>query len=437
MRRVLPAALDETLSPAEARERDSAVAGDLVADLYRRGRMTIVLIVAFWILLHKVLGAACEDGTAIDWVLDSVLALIFVRWGAVLLLARAGSVRRRFAIFTVLTASIGIGFGILNFLAYAEVDTVRFLMLATCQAALTSIALISLAGSISAYLLFTLPNLGVLVALAFHSPLSRSGDTFAMMLVLYLSCLLVMEWYVHSSLEESFVLRRRLTGMSLRDPLTGLWNRRYVAEFMESEALLAARTGRVRNAGNSSVAPYRFAVILVDLDHFKSINDSRGHEAGDAVLAGAGRVLREAMRGEDVAARWGGEEFVVIARNVDDGSIGLAERIRGAMAAARFDAGSGPPIAVTCSIGQATFPFSGGEPAAPHWEDILALADRCLYFAKNHGRNATVGIAPGENFDGLADFSELLETDLEDARRRGWIRFLSQTHSEAELTRAS
>jgi diguanylate cyclase (GGDEF)-like protein len=437
MRRALPRSSEETLLPAEARERDSAVAGDLVADLYRRCRMTSVLIVAFWFVLRKVLGPASDHGTAIDWLLDSVLALIVVRWGVVLILARAGSVRRRFWIFAALTASIGVGFGILNLMASSEVDTVQFVMLATCQAAMTSIALISLAGSGSVYLLFTLPNLGVLVALAFHSPLSESRDVFAMMLVLYLSCLLVMEWYVHSSLEESFRLRRRLTGMTLRDPLTGLWNRRYVAEFMESEALLAARTGRVRRAGNSNAAPYRFAVILVDLDHFKAINDGRGHEAGDAVLAGAGRVLREAMRGEDIAARWGGEEFVVIARNVADGSIGLAERIRRGMAAARFDAGSGPAIAVTCSVGQAIFPFSGSQPPAANWEDVLALADRCLYFAKNHGRNATVAIVPGKNFDALSDLSELLETDLEEARGRGWIRFLSETDSEAALPQAS
>ena len=135
-------------------------------------------------------------------------------------------------------------------------------------------------------------------------------------------------------------------------------------------------------------------------------------------------------------ARWGGEEFVVIARNIVDGSIGPAERIRRAFAAARFDAGSGPPITVTCSVGQVTFPFSERERPASSWGDLLALADRCLYFAKNHGRNMTVGVAPGENFDGLADFSELLETDLEEACRRGWIRFLSED-SEAALTRAS
>lgn len=225
--------------------------------------------------------------------------------------------------------------------------------------------------------------------------------------------------------------------MTLRDPLTGLWNRRYVADFMASEALLAVRTDRVRRAGNSGMAPYRFAVILVDLDHFKAINDSRGHEAGDAVLAGVGRVLREAMRGEDIAARWGGEEFVVIARNVADGSVALAERIRRGMAAARFDAGSGPPITITCSLGQATFPFSARQPPDANWEDILALADRCLYFAKNRGRNATVAIAPGKNFDGLSSLPQLLETDLEEAHGRGWIRFLSETDSDDALTRAS
>jgi len=103
-----------------------------------------------------------------------------------------------------------------------------------------------------------------------------------------------------------------------------------------------------------------------------------------------------------------------------------------------MEVGSGAPLHVTCSIGQAVFPFADLGPSASNWEDILGLADRALYFAKNHGRNLSIGIAPGDAFGSLQSFSTLLDTDLEEACGRGWIRFLQEADSaEKALSRAS
>jgi len=430
------AARGDRLSTVESRELKDAVDGDLTADLYRHGSTTVVLIVAFWLFLHMVLGSETDDGTAVDWVLDFALMLIVLRWGADLLLARTGSVRGRFWVFTALTASIGIAYGVVNFLSYSRAGPIPIVILATCQVAITSLALVSLAGSIVAFLLFALPNVGVLVVLAAIFPLPGPGEVFALMLALYIVCLVMMHAFIHSSVKEGFVLRRRLTQLAMRDPLTGLPNRRHVTEFMPSDASLAVRTA-IAGSRASKGAPYRFQMMMLDLDQFKTVNDSYGHETGDRVLVEVGRTIRAALREEDIVARWGGEEFLVIARNIEGPSADVSARLRLAIARARIESGSKPVLSLTCSIGSAVFPFSEDRPALFSWKDVLALADRCLYYAKENGRNRSVGIAAGEEFGSLPDAAALLEIDLDEARRRGWIRFLDDAGAGGGLWQAS
>ena len=391
--------------PLEDRELKRAVNADLVRELYRRSRVTIALFVPFVFLLQGVLGSAYKHGTGVAWALNAALALILVKLAAVMGAARLAKVRLRYWIFTALTASIGVCFGVLNAFAYPRASAVQLAMLATCQAALR--------------------------------PKPELGEVFALMLALCIASLVLVDWCVHSSLKRGLVLRRKLTEMALHDPLTGLRNRRYVTEFMASEASLAVRSGRASLTRNSKTVPYRFEVILLDIDHFKLLNDTRGHEVGDAVLVKVGQILRGALREQDIAARWGGEEFLVIARNVEKGSIGLSERIRLAIAEAQIKVGSGSAVRITCSIGHAVFPFFENKPATATWEDVLALADRGLYFAKSHGRNKSVGIAPGETFGDLPAFSWLLETDLDDAQYRGWIQFLPEEDLHQGLALAS
>lgn len=347
-------------------ELKRAVDADLVRELYRRSRVTIALFVPFVFLLQGVLGTAYKHGTGVAWALNAALALILVKLAAVMGAARLAKVRLRYWIFTALTASIGVCFGVLNAFAYPRASAVQLAMLATCQAALSSLALVSMAGSIATFLLFILPNMGMLAALAALRPKPELGEVFALMLALCIASLVLVDWYVHSSLKRGLVLRRKLTEMALHDPLTGLRNRRYVTEFMASEASLAVRSGRASLTRNSKTVPYRFEVILLDIDHFKLLNDTRGHEVGDAV-----------------------------------------------------------------------FPFFENKPATASWEDVLALADRGLYFAKSHGRNKSVGIAPGETFGDLPAFSWLLETDLDDAQYRGWIQFLPEEDLHQGLALAS
>jgi diguanylate cyclase (GGDEF)-like protein len=159
--------------------------------------------------------------------------------------------------------------------------------------------------------------------------------------------------------------------LSMRDPLTGLYNRRYLEETMAREL------PRARRLGEST------GVIVIDLDHFKRLNDTFGHDAGDYVLERTGDLLRAATRNSDIACRFGGEEFAVIlpgatlqiARN-------RAEAIRSALEALKLDFGGLPLGALTLSAGVAAL-----SPHGPGWTEAVHQADRALYAAKQAGRN--------------------------------------------------
>jgi diguanylate cyclase (GGDEF)-like protein len=168
-------------------------------------------------------------------------------------------------------------------------------------------------------------------------------------------------------------LRQRLQVEAARDPLTGLLNRR----------ALEAQAGRLFAQAGASGRP--LALLLLDLDHFKAVNDTHGHPAGDAVLRGVAEVLAREIRHDDLACRWGGEEMLAVLRNCD---LARAEerafRLRAAIAAAQFGDGA-PGLRVTASIGVAAFPDHGAG-----LDELTERADMALYVAKRYGRDRVV-----------------------------------------------
>lgn len=171
---------------------------------------------------------------------------------------------------------------------------------------------------------------------------------------------------------------------SFTDPLTGLRNRRYFTEVMDSEVSLACRPG--------SPALHLF---LVDLDHFKSVNDTHGHAAGDEVLRQTAARLKTAMRTSDLIFRWGGEEFLIVARGAADlPRSEIANRIVRMIGKEPFDIGTGTPLPRTCSVGFATFPFYPDSPTTVPLDAVIELTDLALYRAKETGRNRAVGVSP-------------------------------------------
>lgn len=169
-------------------------------------------------------------------------------------------------------------------------------------------------------------------------------------------------------------LRETLRVQSLRDPLTGLFNRRYLEENLQRELLRCQRR------------KLPLSVLMLDVDHFKRFNDQHGHAAGDALLARIGQLLLEVVRSEDIACRYGGEEFTIVLPEADiDTALKRAEQIRAAIAATtilHLRQTFGP---ATCSIGLAT---SQGERETP--QQLLQIADAALYRAKAEGRDRVV-----------------------------------------------
>ncbi|MBD8873082.1 ligand-binding sensor domain-containing diguanylate cyclase [Rhodanobacter sp. DHB23] len=177
------------------------------------------------------------------------------------------------------------------------------------------------------------------------------------------------------------------------DPLTGLKNRRYLSEHIGPDLASARRSHQ--HARQHGQPPMHLLFLMVDIDHFKRINDTWGHSSGDRVLQQFRDLLLSATRGADTPVRMGGEEFLIVARSApaDAGPL-FAERIRATVAAARFDLGDGQHVQLTCSIGFANYPFFASELEKLHWEQVVNLADECLYAAKRQGRNAWVGVPP-------------------------------------------
>jgi diguanylate cyclase (GGDEF)-like protein len=185
--------------------------------------------------------------------------------------------------------------------------------------------------------------------------------------------------------------------LSLTDPLTGAKNRRFVEQLIETETALAVRRHHAALHAGTAPADADIVCLLLDLDHFKRVNDTYGHAAGDRLLVETARALDATSRRSDVVARWGGEEFLVLARGVDRRQAGAhAERLRAAIAAIEIGLADGRTLGVTASIGYAVFPFDARHPEAGSWEQTVRLADHAVYAAKRGGRDRAIGLVAGD-----------------------------------------
>ncbi len=183
----------------------------------------------------------------------------------------------------------------------------------------------------------------------------------------------VLKFIFTDDLEADY--QRKLVEGALQDPLTGLYNRRLLEDRLGSELAGAKRHGRV------------VSVLMVDIDLFKVINDTHGHLAGDEVLRMVARTLRATIRKEDFVARFGGEEFVVIARETDlDGALLLGERIRHAVERSRC-VWQDVPLSATVSVGVTVSAQPAVFVQGESERQLIDAADKALYRAKQEGRN--------------------------------------------------
>jgi diguanylate cyclase (GGDEF)-like protein len=186
----------------------------------------------------------------------------------------------------------------------------------------------------------------------------------------------ILKFTYHDNLDEMF--QRQMYESALRDGLTKAFNKKYFTDRLESEFTFATR----------HTSP--LALVLFDIDHFKKVNDTYGHPAGDHVLFEISSLLSGALRAEDVFARYGGEEFAVICRGSDETQAQVVgERLRKAVEGHRFIY-EGALIPVTISVGIAVLP----NPAVKDANDIVGFADQALYKSKNGGRNRVTVYKP-------------------------------------------
>jgi len=213
-------------------------------------------------------------------------------------------------------------------------------------------------------------------------------------------------------------MNQDLSVRSSRDPLTALYNRRYFQDFMRDEHNRPERRRR------SEVEKPIHALLLIDIDMFKQINDRHGHAAGDAVLVVVARRLRETLRETDMIVRWGGEEFLVFvpatsAEKLDE----IAMRIMHSLAWEPI-VHQGSRISITASIGYAPMPLPPDN-LTLSWERAIGLVDMALYMAKLHGRNRAYGIRGLRRNDDEA--LAAIERDLERAWANGMVDMHVQT----------
>jgi diguanylate cyclase (GGDEF)-like protein len=169
-------------------------------------------------------------------------------------------------------------------------------------------------------------------------------------------------------------LRENLHFQSVRDPLTSLYNRRYLEEFLLKQLHQSERTK----------SP--LSVLMMDLDHFKRINDFYGHDAGDLALKELGKILSGGIRAGDLACRYGGEEFLLVLFNTDaEAAKARAEILREEVSHIRIKYGTQDVGPIQISIGIAVYPQDGLTSA-----ELIETADKALYEAKNSGRNKSV-----------------------------------------------
>ena len=169
-----------------------------------------------------------------------------------------------------------------------------------------------------------------------------------------------------------------LRALATHDGLTGLYNHRAFYVLLQDELARAQRTKRP------------VSLLLLDIDHFKRVNDTRGHQAGDAALKGLGELLNQQVRAIDRVCRYGGEEITIILPETDlDTAANIAERLRASVEAQPFDVDAGAPLRMTVSIGVASWPVHGDGA-----DTLIAAADAALYVAKRSGRNRISHHAP-------------------------------------------
>lgn len=235
---------------------------------------------------------------------------------------------------------------------------------------------------------------------------------FALVVILGLVLVAIMYRAARRANKQLKVANKQLEFHSQRDPLTALFNRRALQEKMQK---------REQGERRANPAEYSDAMILLDIDYFKRINDNFGHAAGDTVLKELSTRLLSIARSSDLVIRWGGEEFLIYLQNMNPEKLSDYAKKVLTVIGSKAVVHEGKKIQVTATAGFISLPFAGVDESSVGWEKTLQIADMALYIGKVHGRNRAYGItglkAPYE------DVSKYLDNDLAEAMEKDLIHY--------------
>ncbi|MBL0313634.1 MAG: diguanylate cyclase [Holophagaceae bacterium] len=411
--------------PPEQAHFASELERAIVDELYKRAWAAFATLLLVLAVTASVLREAIQLRPSIGRVLMLMVAVTLFRTLSLVLLRNVPSPRLRLWGFITGSTLIAFGFADLNIISYPDLAPSEVALLGIIDAGICSGALISMGSSFLSYMLYVVPNIGSLALMVALGPSTRWTHNFLLLLCIYLSALILLAFELARAHQREVVMRLEIAEMALRDNLTQLRNRRALLEFMSLETEQVLRSWRSTPDPAHPKIASSLGVLMLDVDHFKAVNDTYGHVAGDAVLKEIAAILTETTRKPDMVVRWGGEEFVIVARDTDRKPPSrLAERIRERVEQHIFNLPSGQTIQVTCSIGYSLFPFDHMQPDLLTWEQIISVADNGMYFAKTHGRNRSVGVMAGDRIPADSDVLNCLEQGLEQAETEGVVRLV-------------
>lgn len=236
-----------------------------------------------------------------------------------------------------------------------------------------------------------------------------------------------LEMQIQERTKELEIAYAEIKKISITDHLTGLGNRRFLVQALEH--YLSTENTEERRISRRQ----KLVFMLIDLDHFKMVNDSHGHAAGDAILVGFAEILRLHCRRDDIAVRWGGEEFLMCAQVHDEQeALHYATRLRLAVDRANFAIGLEQSLKITCSIGLACWPFDSNDPDCLEHDDIIHLADAALYLAKRSGRDQCIGVVALPPLP--VECKLLIHSDVQHFLRSQWVNLI---HDRTETKTAA
>lgn len=287
------------------------------------------------------------------------------------------SVRAQFVALTTGVALSALSLGALVVLTWPLLDPARIAIFAVVTSGLVSGAVMSLGFSPLVYMTYMLPPVGALFFMAVTDNRPPWGaNILATAFVIYAAAMVAISLDQRRARHRAIELEMQLSDAVIRDTLTSLHNRRFLPEFMVEESARIHRDAVDLENGRQPIRDAATGLFMLDLDWFKQVNDGYGHRSGDAVLAQTAAALGAALRKSDHLLRWGGEEFVAIARvkHLDHVSI-VAEKLRSAIDATDFLLPDGTILKKTVSVGFAAMPFLPGQPRRLTWEQVLSIAD--------------------------------------------------------------